>query len=314
MAIIKLSATERRRLSVFVTCLAIAIVAWILVALSNSYKYTTREIVNFKNAPQKRAFHSLQSDTVDVTMLGTGWQMLLSEFKPVKQVVNIDLHTLETKNFIVLSAQLKQVNEVRDATSQIIAINPDTLYFDFTNRATRHLPVKLQMAVSYQQRFALSGQIIIKPAFVTVSGPANRLDKLTGWPTDSLILPNLNQDYSGRLKLKPVNDGSIMIYPKAVEINIPVDEYTEKTLDIPVKLINHNYENVKIFPQKVKVTFTVSLNKYPVTDEAQFEASADLALWRDKGYTSLPIKFTRLPAFSKIVDIEPRNLDFIVKK
>ena len=58
---------------------------------------------------------------------------------------------------------------------------------------------------------------------------------------------------------------------------MPVDEFTEKDLEIPVKLINNrNYENVKIFPQKVKVTFTTSLSRYAEIDEDFFEATADL--------------------------------------
>ena len=38
----------------------------------------------------------------------------------------------------------------------------------------------------------------------------------------------------------------------------------KKTVSIPVKLVNNrNYYNVKIFPQKVKVTFTTSLSGMP---------------------------------------------------
>jgi YbbR domain-containing protein len=247
-------------------------------------------------------------------MLGTGWQMLFSKMKDATKTVNIDLRTLDTKNFVVLSNQLKQINIDRDVNKQIIAVRPDTLYFDFTSRMVKRVPVKLMLSVNYQQRFSLSDNILVKPSYVTISGPASRIEKITEWPSDSLKLNNINEDYHTRLNLYPVNDGSIFIYPKTVEISIPVDEFTEKTLEVPVKLINHSYDIVKVFPQKVKVTFTVALNKYAETDEDFFEATADLGLWRDKGYTTLPVKFTRLPAFCKIVSIEPANIDFIVKK
>jgi YbbR domain-containing protein len=314
MAIIKLSAIERRRLSVFITCLVLAVFAWLFVSLSNTHKYVVKQVVNFKNVPQKRAFHSLQSDTVDVSMQGTGWQMLFSKMKAANRVVDIDLHTLDSKNYVVLNAQLKQINAGRDADNQILSINPDTLYFDFTNRMVKRVPIKLMLGITYQQRFSLSDKISIKPSYVTISGPANRIAQLTEWGTDSLKLNNINENYSTRINLLSPHDGSIVIYPKAVEVRIPVDEFTEKTIEIPVKLINHNYENVKVFPQKVRVTFTVSLNKYAETDEDNFEAIADLDLWHTKGYTTLPVKLTRLPSYCKIVSIEPRNIDFIVKK
>jgi YbbR domain-containing protein len=314
MAIIKLTAIERRRLSVFITCLVLAIVAWVFVSLSNDHKYVIKEVVNFKNAPQRRAYHSLQSDTIDVTMQGNGWQMLFSKMNAQNRVVNIDLHTLESKNFVVLNSQLKQINSDRDAVNQILAVNPDTLYFDFTNRMVKKVPVKLMLAISYQKRFALADRISIKPAYVTISGPANHINKITEWPTDSLKLNNINEDYNTRLNLRPMRDGNMVIFPKAIEVGIPVDEFTEKTLEVPVKVMNQNYDNVKIFPQKVKLTFTVSLKKYAETDENDFEAVVDLDLWRNKGYTILPVKLTHMPSYCKMVSIEPQNIDFIVKK
>ncbi|QKJ30569.1 YbbR-like domain-containing protein [Mucilaginibacter mali] len=312
MAIIKLSAIERRRLSVFITCLVLAAVAWVFVALSEDHEYVVKQVLTFKNSPQKRAFHSLQSDTVDVTIHGNGWQMLFSKLQAGK--ISIDLHTLEQRNYVVLGTQIGQINAGRDSSNMVIAISPDTLYFDFTNRMMKRVPVKLMLAINYQRQFGLSDDIGIKPAYVTISGPANRINNISQWPTDSLKLRNINEAYSNRLTLRPVNDGSMTIVPKTVEVNIPVDEFTEKTLYVPVKLLNPDYDNVKIFPQKVKLTFTVSLGKYAETDEGLFEATANLDLWRKKGYTTLPVNLTQVPPHCKIVSIEPRNIDFIVKK
>ena len=103
--------------------------------------------------------------------------------------------------------------------------------------------------------------------------------------------------------------------PKSVQLVVPVDEFTEKTISIPIKLVNNrNYYKVKVFPQRVKITFTTALNRFAEMDEDFFEASADLSLWHDHGYTTLPVKLTRVPAYCKIVKIEPQNIDFIVRK
>ena len=229
--------------------------------------------------------------------------------------LNIDLHTLESKNLIVLSSQLKRINAQRDPSSQIISINPDTLYFDFTNRIIKRIPVKLMLAINYQRQFAQADNIEIKPEYITLSGPANRIQHISVWPTDSLKLSNIDESVNTRVRLRQVNDGSMVIYPKSVQVNIPVDEFTEKTLEIPVKLINnHNYDDVKIFPQKVKVTFTTSLNRYAQTTEDFFEANADLDLWRKRGYKTLPVVIFKSPTFTKIVKVEPQNIDFIIRK
>ncbi|MBS1533293.1 MAG: YbbR-like domain-containing protein, partial [Bacteroidetes bacterium] len=141
MALIKLSASERRRASAFFTCLVLAALAWIFTTLSGSFKFDAKAVMIFKNAPQKRAFHSLQNDTVDLTVEGTGWQMLFQRMSGLNKPVEVDLRALEKQDYIVLSSQLKQINEKREADQQIVSVNPDTLYFDFSDRAVKKVPV-----------------------------------------------------------------------------------------------------------------------------------------------------------------------------
>jgi YbbR domain-containing protein len=315
MAIVKLSATERRRLSAFFTCLVLAVLAWVFTTLSNVYSYSVQEVLTYKNAPQKRAFHSLQPDTVKATVQGTGWQMLFSGMNKESKPITIDLATLENRNYVVLSSQLKQININKELTQPIISIDPDTLYFDFTNRLVKKVPVQLMLGLKYRKQFAVSGNIVIKPAYVTVSGPTGRLKEISSWKTDSLQMQEVDEAINTRINLQSVKEGNLNVYPKTVQVIVPVDEFTEKTLDLPVKLINnHNYDNVKVFPQRVKVTFTTALSRYPDMTEDLFEATADLDLWRDHDYKSLPVKLTRFPPFCKIVKVSPTNIDFIVKK
>jgi hypothetical protein len=315
MAIIKLSATERRRLSAFFTCLALAVFAWIFTVLSNNYTYTVKGVLNFKNAPQKRAFHSLQSDTVNVDVNGSGWEMLFSKMNPGNKVVSVDLQSLENKSYVVLNTQLDQINNKKEINQQITGFNPDTLYFDFSNRKEKRVPIHLITDIKYQHQFSQSGNITIKPGYVIINGPADVIDKITEWRSDSLKEDSVAETVNTTISLQPVKEGNISIYPRNVQVNIPVDEYTEKSVLVPVKLVNNfNYYDVKIFPQKVKVTFTTSLNKYNETDEDFFEATTDLNLWSKQGYKVLPVVLKKIPDYCKIVKIEPQNIDFIIKK
>ncbi|WP_214070170.1 YbbR-like domain-containing protein [Mucilaginibacter sp. dw_454] len=315
MAILKLSATERRRISAFLTCLVLALGAWVIAVLSNSYNYSVKEIITFKNGPQKRAFHSLQSDTVSVTVKGTGWQMVLSKMQEENHRIKVDLSKLDSQDYVVLNTQLAVINSEKVVNNQITAINPDTLYFDFTNRSVRRVPVRLVRNIRYTQQFTQSGNAIIKPSYVTISGPSASIDKIDFWRTDSLTLKNVNEDVTTQLNLEASPEGNITVYPKTVQVTLPIEEFTEKTLELPIKLMgNIDYFNVRLFPQKVKVTITTALSRYNDIDEELFEVQADLNLWRTYGFNTLPVKVLRIPAYCKLVSVEPSNVDFIVKK
>ena len=105
------------------------------------------------------------------------------------------------------------------------------------------------------------------------------------------------------------------LFSGSAQVQVPVNEFTEKTINVPVTLVNNSdYYNVNILPKKVKVTFTTTLNKYAEISEEYFEAQANLNMWKQYGYKVLPIKVTKLPDFCRIVKIEPQNVDFNNKK
>ena len=267
----------------------------------------------FKNAPQKRAFHPLQSNTVSVIVNGNGWDMMFSGMNMKNKYITVDLRSLEYKNYVVLSSQLDQINNSKEINQEIKGFNPDTLYFDFSNRREKRIPIKLLSVIKYKGQHFQSGNIHLEPAYVVINGPSKIIDSISQWQTDTLKLDSISQTVSTQVGLKQVEEGNVSIYPKNVEVTIPVDEYTEKTLSVPVKIINDNYGEVKIFPQKVKITFTTSLSRYAEIDEDLFDATADLSLWHSRGYNALPVVLDKIPPFCKIVTITPRYIDFIIK-
>jgi hypothetical protein len=315
MAIIKLSKNEQRRLSVFFTCLVLAFVAWALTMLSKTYPYTFKAALVYTNAPVHRSFRPLQADSVEVTVEGSGWNLLFSAMKLNNETIPVSLKGLHSKNLVDLNSQLATINDKWASNQKIKSFIPDTLYFDFSARLVKRVPIQLRANIKFERQFAFSGNPVLKPDYVTISGPAKVLDGITAWKTDSLILTNISDTVERTVRLQPVSEANISIYPKTVQVKLPVDEFTEKTIAVPVKLINNkDYYNVKIFPKQVKVTFTVPLGQYKTTDETFFEAVADLNLWHEQGLHQLPVKIIRVPPFCKIVRIEPQNIDFIVNQ
>jgi YbbR domain-containing protein len=249
MALIKLSAIERRRLSAFITCLVLAFFAWIVTILSNQRPYIVKEALDFRNTPQRRAFHSLQPDTVNATVNGTGWDLLFSKMNSGIKSVSVDLQSLENKSFIVLSSQKDLINSRRVNEQPIIGFSPDTLYFDFSNRKVKRIPVNLVTGVKYSHQFFQSGDITLQPGYVIINGPAAVIDKISSWNSDTLKTDSIDETLKTNVNLQRVTEGNLSVYPRSIQVNIPVEEFTEKVLEIPVKLISNNEGlNVKIFP------------------------------------------------------------------
>jgi YbbR domain-containing protein len=315
MPLVKLSHTERRRISVFFMCLAFALGAWLFFALSNSYVYQTNTVVRFVNFPENKAFHSLQSDTVKLQIEGTGWQLLFSRLRINPQSIDIDLRDLNKRTFVNLSDQLGYINQQFSSTQKIVYVQPDTLYFDFSSRQVKRVPLELVSNIRFARQYGVSDSVTLKPAYVTITGPKEDLAKIKVWKTDSLTARNVSTSISSRISLMRPSVANISIYPSVAEVKVPVDEFTEKTVEVPVKVINNRgYHDVKLLPARVRVKFMTSLSSYSRIDRDFFEATVDLTNWSERSYKQLPIVLSEFPEFCSLVSIEPQTVDFIIQK
>lgn len=315
MALIKLTKNERKKIAVIFTCLVIAVVGWLLLALNSKYIYSAKTVMVYKNFPRNRAFHPLQSDTLDLKVEGTGWQLLLARLRVNPLFVDINLSKLNASEFIVFSDQITAINRQLNSSQRVIAANPDTLYFDFSRSFERRIPVKLVSDLKFKPQFGLAKDIELKPAYVNVRGPIELIKDLKYWETDTLKLSDLNARTTLTIPLKRNELKNVNVFPNNVEVTAPVEEFTEKTIDLPVSIRNNNtYLDVAIFPKKVKVTILVSFSAFPNVDTDYLQATVDLSDWKLHGSNKLPVSVTRLPKFSKVVKITPSVVDFLIEK
>jgi hypothetical protein len=313
MPLLKLSKLERRRLSLFFFCLIFAIGAWLFFALSNRYVYPANTLVKYTNFPQNKAFHPLQSDTVKLQVEGTGWQLIFSKLRINPPSVTLDLKDLNNRNYVTFSDQLPQINRQLESDQKVIFVQPDTLYFDFSTRTIKKVPVRVIKDISFKNQYDISENMKLIPEYVTVSGPFDDLVQIDVWDTEKLKLEDVSSSISANVPLKRPSKANINIYPAVIEVKIPVDEFTEMSMDVPIKVSNNKkFRNIKLLPDRVKITFMVALNHFPKIDRGSFEASVNLANWAEKGQRQLPVKLSRFPQYCRIIRIEPQAIDFLI--
>lgn len=313
MPFIKLNKTERRKVAVFFSCLAISVLAWLFFALSNQYEYNIKTVVDYTNLPQNKAFHPLQSDTVTLQIEGTGWELLFSKMNLIPQTIKVNLKALASRNYITFSEQLKSINRSLPPQQRIISVLPDTLYFDFSSRSVKKVPVVLLYQIKFDRGFNISDSVAITPSYVTVTGPKEDIVNIERWDTDTLHAKQTKTAINTRITLRQPSK-NITIYPSTVDVQVPVSEFTEKSFDLPIAVINNGKNaGVKLLPSKVRVTFLVSLNDYAGITRDDFAAIVDLDNWSKRNYKELPVVLKESPPFCKILKMEPDMVDFIIE-
>ncbi|RNL54637.1 YbbR-like domain-containing protein [Pedobacter jejuensis] len=285
------------------------------MALNNKYVYTAKTVLIYKNFPQNRAFHPLQSDTVDLQVEGTGWQLLFARLRINPQSIAVSLNQLNTREFVVFSDQLYNVNKQLETSQKVISVKPDTLYFDFTKRTVKKVPVKLIQKIEFVKQYGVASEIKLNPKFVTVTGPIEELAKISEWSTDTLKLDKVQSSATFRVNMQHSTHKNVSIFPSSVEVRLPVDEFTEKTVEVPLKIINNrNFYGVRLYPKRVKITFLVALSYFEQVDESFITAVVDLDEWSVLHHNQFTVKLTEFPEYCKLIKINPSKVDFIVEK
>ncbi|ADY52633.1 YbbR family protein [Pseudopedobacter saltans DSM 12145] len=315
MALIRLSLGERKRISMFFTCIILAFAAWLIYSLSMKYDYNVKAIASFKSLPQNKAFYPLQSDTVVLIIRGTGWQLLFNKLSKSVSEIKVDLNSLERRNFVSIKEQMADINNQFFSNQTIIKVLPDTLFFDFTTRTVKRVPIRFKSELEYKKQFGQSKEIILKPSHVTVTGPAEVIKEISHWDTDTFKAKGISGNISSNIELKKAKEANISIFPNRVEFKLEVEEFTEKEIEIPIKVINNpNYYKVKLVPAIVKVYAMTSLSDYSSVDENHISATVDLSLWADKQATRLPVTIVNRNPFVQISRIVPQQVDFMISK
>lgn len=315
MAQARISKVKRRKIAIFLRCLVISFVAWLLFAVSTIQTYTIKAGISYVNIPENKAFHPLQSDTVSIRVKMSGWKILLDKLQPDTPRINVDLGGLKTRSYIVFTNQLGYINRQFPSDNQVASVSPDTLFFDFSKQTQRKIPVKPVFNIQFKKQYGIIGDTKVNPDYVTVTGPLEDVANIEYLETDTIRGNNVSSDIRTLSYLKKNQKANIAIYPTFSEVTILVGEITEKIVEVPLKIENaKRYTSVRVIPSKVKIAFLVSLKDYNKWSSRDFEAIVDMDNWAENGVQSLPVIVSKIPEYCELISVEPQNVDFFLRK
>lgn len=299
----------------FAKCILFSFLAWTFFAVSNEYTYQMRASLNYVNLPENKAFHPQQSDTILLKVSMTGWQLLMTKFQNDTPMVQVDLSGLKNRNWIVFSNQIGFINRQFPTEKRVIAVSPDTLYFDFSRQSQKKVPIRALTSIQFKKQFDIIDDILISPKYVTISGPNEDVAKIDYIETDTIRGTNVSQDIRTLAYLNKSQKANLNFYPSSVQVSVPIGEVTEKILELPLKILHgEKFTSVRTLPSKVSITLLVSIKDYNKWTPRDFEAAVDLENWEDHQVQYLPVLITKKPDYCKVLAIEPQNIDFFVRK
>ena len=144
-------------------------------------------------------------------------------------------------------------------------------------------------------------------------GTSEQLKEITQVATEYSVFENLKATSQLKAKLKSIE--GVTIRPSEVEVYIPVHEFTERQFEINITASNEPDDvNVKFFPSKVKITFSVTLEDYKKIAPEDFEIDINYIELSKAQSDQIELKLSKFPESIINPHISPSVVEFLFER
>ncbi len=242
---------------------------WLFRSLSLDYEDEILYPVRYINIPENKVMTNKLPEKLALKVKANGRRILLGKLNLNLIPLKFDVNSFITKtthpdSLYILTNSVKEILSGEMEGVNIISISPDTLFFNFTTMEVKRVAVRPRYS-DPQQMFApqymINGPVIVEPDSIIISGPASQLHDITSVSTEPLNFAGLNDTMSRTIGLEK-REG-ISYSQKKVFVTVPVDQYTQAEYYLPVVALNvPDSLSVKTFPERIRITFNITLSNY----------------------------------------------------
>lgn len=289
---------------------------WLLQSLQQEYEIEIEIPVRYKNVPTDIAFTNATPQKVSAKVKDKGSVLLNYSFGRTFAPIEINMKDTAGQNGKQVVTKKEIENDILKqliATSSLIEFTPSILEITYSKRQHKSVPVVFNGTVHTNPGFQLSGEIVISPTHVDIYASESALDSLHNIETVSTEIKGGNKTIVRNLQLQKIE--GVNIDPEVVSVTIPIEEYTEKTLDIPVLCTDlPDHYTVRMFPPTVKVSCSVPLSRFKELSEDQFEIRISFSELEQNLSGTLPIHLNLKPEWVHTATLMPDKIEFILEQ
>ncbi|HEV7230239.1 MAG TPA: CdaR family protein [Bacteroidia bacterium] len=309
-----------RKATVFAICLCIASFFWVITTLSMPFPSLLKFPVKYVNLPKDKLISNNLPDSLELDIKASGFEILRCRMKQHLDPIVIDASSYRPhKNsgyyFITTNTKLDNISRQIGNGLKILSIIPDTIFLNFSRKASKIVPVKANVELSFRKEYQQSDSIVIFPKEIRISGSPALLDKVKELHTQDVVLKDLDKSVTLR-KAVLINSEfkQLELASDSVSIKVPVAKFTEGEVSVALEMLHvPPGTSLKVFPDKIKITYLVSFDSFEKVKPEMFRAVIDYAKL-EEGSTKIKVDMVRVPTFIRSVMLNPDRVEYIVRK
>lgn len=301
---------------VFLLFVLLAAAFWFLQNLQQNAETEIAVPVRFKNVPAEIAFADTLPEQIMIHVKDKGSVLLNYTLGRNLHPFEIDLKNLPVRK----DALILENNEIYDeltkllsVTTELLAFTPPRIRLRYNRRKEKELPVVFNGKVNLAPGFHPLGKTLVTPETVKVYGNPSLLDSLQSIETVFTEIKRTNKSVIRTVYLQKIK--GIAVQPSAVTVTIPVEEFTDKTLEIPILPIDlPSHYTVRFFPPAVKVKCSIPLSRFKYLNEGDFAIRIPFSELTGNASGIVSVRLSEEPEQAYSVSLSPDKVEFILEQ
>ena len=286
--------------------------------MSQDYTTDTDFPVTYTNPPANQILTHTYDSVVNIKLTSRGFDLLNILFFESRKPIQINLSgsnirkNINSEGSYILTRNINsQILRQIKFTDRISQISPDTLRFNLEQIIYKKIAVVSDIKFTPKAQHYQYGPIKISPDSIIISGPPSMIDTIHFITIKETRFVNVDKNISSHIQLqKPNLNNKLTLSSDSVDLFIPIEKFTENTINCPVVIRNADQNTIKLFPESVDVTYLIALKDYSNFQTDMLSVGINF----DKNKSRQTIEVFHQPSFIRITNIEPQTLDYIIIK
>ena len=295
----------------FFLFLILAFIFWMFLFFERKTDASHRIPLKYTNLPEDEVFINNTPNHIDVRVRDLGKELFRYMFRK-RDSLHIDITEAQKNNATKLQGnELTQLIHTKlFPSTDIVGYLPASIPIETTRLYSKVVPVFFDGEMLTSASHLAIDSISIIPSEVKIIGSKEQLANITEIATEYTVFEDLIATSQLPARLKKIE--GITIEPSVVDIYIPIIEYTERQFEVPIQSKNSpGTIDVKFFPSRARVTFSVTLDDYKKIIPEDFEIVIDYNDLRQIKDDQVELSLTKFPPSIRNPKLTPSTVEFL---
>ena len=320
--LLKMGAFFRRQqwkeIFIFIFFLLLSFGFWFLQSLQQDYERKIELPLRYRNVPSEWVLSGSNPEKISIQLKDKGTTLMYyswrAKFNPIDISIS-GLPRLSDYSLHVTSNMLETaVSKQLISSTSIISMEPREVALLYDSLSSRLVSVVENISIVTKPGYQISDSIKISHPEILLFGSRSILDTLDEVRTKLVVLDNVSKTKELTVHLD-LPEG-VKSKNETVKLTIPVEEFTEKKLQLPVSCsdIPDNY-TLRLFPSSVEVSCNIPVSQFRGLTESNLEIMIPFKEFeKHKSTGKIMIRLTKKPSWVMNAVIAPNELEFIIEQ